>query len=176
MSHLPGTGVRPCEVHDNLRDIDFEALAAQGLVYYVIDVDNTLAMLNSDELNQEVVKRFAALRAQGVIQDICLVSNTVVGSRHREQRVALMAEHLNAHYICATGFRSKPHALPFQSAMQTMQATPETTVVIGDQLYTDIRGGNALGIYTIWVKPLGADAWFTMARRLREKWQVRRWR
>lgn len=51
-----------------------------------------------------------------------------------------------------------------------MEAQPAQTAIIGDQLFTDIAGGNKLGLYTILVRPLGPDHWSTRlsGRRLRE--------
>jgi predicted HAD superfamily phosphohydrolase YqeG len=38
--------------------------------------------------------------------------------------------------------------------MEAMQTTPATTAVIGDQMFTDILGGNRSGVYTIMVTPM----------------------
>ncbi len=48
----------------------------------------------------------------------------------------------------ATG---KPQPAMFEIAMAAMQATPETTAVIGDRLDTDIEGGRRAGLLTICV-------------------------
>ena len=38
--------------------------------------------------------------------------------------------------------------------MSELKLIPEETAVIGDQLFTDIRGGNRTGLTTILVEPL----------------------
>jgi hypothetical protein len=38
--------------------------------------------------------------------------------------------------------------------MSKLKLIPSETAVIGDQLFTDIRGGNKLGLTTILVEPL----------------------
>jgi len=37
-----------------------------------------------------------------------------------------------------------------------MVTTPEATALVGDQLFTDILGGNRLGLHTILVRPQSA--------------------
>ena len=48
----------------------------------------------------------------------------------------------------------KPRRRAFREAMRIMNTRPETTAVIGDQIFTDVLGGNRLGLYTILVVPL----------------------
>jgi hypothetical protein len=48
----------------------------------------------------------------------------------------------------------KPLPFGFKSAMKRHGATPSNTAVIGDQMFTDILGGNLLGIKTVLVLPL----------------------
>ncbi len=44
--------------------------------------------------------------------------------------------------------------------MQQFGARPEETAMIGDQLLTDIRGGNRCGLYTILVMPINPREWW----------------
>ena len=45
------------------------------------------------------------------------------------------------------------------------------TAAIGDQIFTDIWGGNRAGVYTILVKPVevGGEGWFIALKRKLEK-------
>jgi HAD superfamily phosphatase (TIGR01668 family) len=169
-----GTGIRPHEHVGHIRDINFDALADKG--FYIIDVDNTLALKKSLHVEEEIVALLHALQERKSIKSICLVSNLVSPSAKRMKRIETIAKLLGIeHFVCAYGTHIKPHATPFQQAMTKMQSSAENTVVIGDQLYTDIKGGNRLGLYTILVDPLGPDAWFTRARRWREKHAHMKW-
>jgi uncharacterized protein len=38
--------------------------------------------------------------------------------------------------------------------MEAMGTTAETTAIVGDQMFTDILGGNRSGVYTIMVNPI----------------------
>ncbi len=47
----------------------------------------------------------------------------------------------------------KPRRGALRRALSVMGTAPETTALVGDQLFTDILGGNRLGLYTILVRP-----------------------
>jgi HAD superfamily phosphatase (TIGR01668 family) len=51
----------------------------------------------------------------------------------------------------------KPRKKAFVSAMHLMQLNYDEIAVIGDQIFTDIYGGNRLNMYTIFVKPIGMN-------------------
>jgi len=51
----------------------------------------------------------------------------------------------------------KPRKRAFKEAMELMELSPLETAVIGDQIFTDIYGGNRLGLYAILVKPIDTN-------------------
>lgn len=59
--------------------------------------------------------------------------------------------------VPVVGWALKPGPLGFWRAMAIMGTRPATTALIGDQLFTDVLGGNLLGMYTILVEPLSED-------------------
>ncbi len=54
-------------------------------------------------------------------------------------------------YIFKAG---KPKAAGYQRAMKVMGTKPESTMFVGDQLFTDIWGAKKAGIETFLVKPI----------------------
>jgi len=58
-----------------------------------------------------------------------------------------------------------------------MKSTPADTAVIGDQLFTDVLGGNRLGLFTILVSPISDKEfiWTRIVRKL-EKHVLRKYR
>ena len=158
---------RPDLVVPRVLDIDFEQWGHP--VFLILDVDNTIARLHSANLEQGVVERLASLRDRGVIRDLALVSNVPFGWG-RGRRVHRFAEILGAHAVLAGALHLKPSPRPFREALRCMGADPSCTVVVGDQVFTDIRGGNRLGLTTVLVRPLGPDHWTTrwLGRRRRE--------
>ncbi len=48
----------------------------------------------------------------------------------------------------------KPRKRAYRKAMAMLSTTPHETMMVGDQIFTDVLGGNRLGLYTILVKPI----------------------
>ncbi|MDD3705135.1 MAG: HAD hydrolase-like protein [Clostridiaceae bacterium] len=61
----------------------------------------------------------------------------------------------------------KPSKTAFRRAMKLMNSVPANTAVIGDQIFTDVLGGNRLGLYTILVAPI-SDKEFIWTRIIRK--------
>lgn len=155
--------ITPDESYTSILDIDFAALATHH-PYLIFDLDNTLLPLRARALRPAIRTLFRELRDNPAIHDICLVSNIGIPTPHSMRRLIGIASELGVHYIRATGWRLKPHPRPFRRAMELMGSIPQNTVVIGDQLLTDIKGGKALGLYTVLVKSLGKHGWYTRYR------------
>ncbi len=49
---------------------------------------------------------------------------------------------------------NKPSRRAFLQALDLLGSRPEQAAMIGDQVFTDVLGGNRLGLYTILVVPL----------------------
>ncbi|MEW6280903.1 MAG: HAD hydrolase-like protein [Candidatus Eremiobacterota bacterium] len=161
----------PCLRVPRLAELEFSRLADRGIVYYCLDVDNTVARVGSWEPAPGVGEALAPARAAGFVRDACLLSNVILGAA-RIRRLDHLAAMLGIRHAYAARFWDrKPSPRPFRWAMQRMSSDPATTAVVGDQLHTDILGGNRLGLYTVLVKPLGPDHWTTRltGRRRRER-------
>ena len=64
----------------------------------------------------------------------------------------------------------KPRTLPFRRAMHRLGVQPPHTVMVGDQIFTDVAGGNRAGLYTIRVEPIAQREFFgTKFSRLLER-------
>ncbi|NMB13465.1 MAG: HAD hydrolase-like protein, partial [Firmicutes bacterium] len=51
----------------------------------------------------------------------------------------------------------KPRKKPFRQALALLGTAPGETIVIGDQLFTDILGGNRMDLYTILIDPVDME-------------------
>jgi HAD superfamily phosphatase (TIGR01668 family) len=62
----------------------------------------------------------------------------------------------------------KPRRRAFRRALHIMELTSQETAVIGDQIFTDVLGGNRLGLYTILVTPISEKEfiWTRLMRKL----------
>lgn len=142
---------------DSVFDIDLYKLKNAGYDSIIVDVDNTLVAWDKKTAPDSVVEWFGRIKKLGF--NVCLVSNNT------EDRVVKFNEDVK---VCAIHRASKPRRKPFIKAMRKMKSTPSKTVVIGDQVFTDILGGNRTGLFTILVVPISGNefAWTKFVRRI----------
>lgn len=128
---------------DTLMDIPLEKLRQKKIKTFLLDLDNTITEWNSNELRLEVLQWFENVKLQGF--GCCIISN------NGEQRIKLVADRLNVPFIHRA---AKPRRGSFNRALEIMGVTVDEAAVVGDQVFTDILGGNRAGLFTILVKPL----------------------
>ena len=128
---------------DTLLDIPLDKLKAQNIEAFILDLDNTITEWNSNELRLEVEEWFRRIKAEGF--QACILSNNA------EQRIKLVADRLGIPFIHRA---AKPRRGAFRRAVEVMGVRADQTAVVGDQIFTDILGGNRTGLFTILVKPL----------------------
>jgi HAD superfamily phosphatase (TIGR01668 family) len=150
---------------DSVHHIDTGYLSSRGIRGLLFDLDNTLVPRDADVFSPGIISWFAELQAKGF--RICVVSN------NGPKRLQNLAESLDLPFICRA---VKPRKRPFKKAMEITGTSPGETAVIGDQIFTDILGGNRLGLYTILVAPLpGKEYWATeLINRRLERLVIRR--
>lgn len=155
--------LRPDYIATALQDINAELLAKNGIRGMICDLDNTIIPWDSPSMEPEITQWIGNLRRHGY--RICLLSNNM------PQRVKTIAGSLEVPYVPRA---CKPAKSGFRQALAILQLPPEEVAVVGDQLFTDILGGNRLGMYTIWVAPLTAKEFIgTKVTRQIEKITVR---
>ncbi|SHI54389.1 hypothetical protein SAMN02745975_00116 [Geosporobacter subterraneus DSM 17957] len=145
------TRLTPKHYAESVFQIDINLLKKKQIRGLIIDIDNTLVQWDKKYASDAVKAWLLELQETGF--SICLVSNNT------EDRVVVFNETLK---LPAIHRARKPRRGPFRRAMEIMGTIPDTTAVIGDQLFTDILGGNRLGLFTILVVPLeGREFWWT---------------
>ncbi|MNI84555.1 hypothetical protein D3C73_1414710 [compost metagenome] len=55
---------------------------------------------------------------------------------------------------------SKPGLKGFKKALTLLNVNKDNIAIIGDQIFTDVWGGNRFGIKTILVMPIAKKEWF----------------
>lgn len=139
--------------------LDFNRLYEKGYRALFFDIDNTLVY--HDELALfETVKLFALLRAIGF--------QTAILSNNGESRVRKFAEAVRADYYIAKAGKPGPGA--YLRAVQHFSLKKEECLFFGDQIFTDIVGGNRAGVPTVLVRPMGKEKYFHIVlKRILEK-------
>lgn len=120
------------------------ALAARGLTLLLADLDNTLVPYGVPLPDERLRAWRDDLAAHGVT--LFVLSN----NRH-ESRPRIFSEALEIPYI---GHAGKPKTPSFYRAMERLGASKEQTAIVGDQIFTDVLGGNRAGVSTILVEPI----------------------
>lgn len=136
--------LRPHRKIHRIEEIDCRALLSQGIRGIMIDLDNTPAHWHNREVSPAVAAWFATLWQAGL--RACMVTNA--GHVHRVRPVASRLRLPWVIRVC------KPLSRGFLTGMRLLETGPEQTAVVGDMLFTDILGGNRLGLLTILVDPL----------------------
>ncbi|MFP4497039.1 MAG: YqeG family HAD IIIA-type phosphatase [Vulcanimicrobiota bacterium] len=171
MSYKKGRDVlKPDLYYSAVWNVDFELLAEKGIKNVLIDVDSTIADAYSDEIFPRAERIIIETRKKGIIKNFCLVSNTITGKK-KNKRLASMGHKLKTPFVGAQFYRAKPHKGPFLKGLKLLGGVAKNTAMIGDQIFTDIKGANKLGLLSVLVKPQGKIHWTTIIsfRRLREK-------
>ena len=125
----------PNDYVQSVFQIDIEKLANSGFKGIITDLDNTLVGWDVKTPTKEIQEWFKKANDLGLT--ITIVSN------NNEKRVSVFSKDLDVDFI----FKArKPMGRAFKKAIQHMNIKPEETIVIGDQMLTDVLGGNNNGL------------------------------
>ena len=124
-------------------DLTVDDLKKHGIRAVLVDLDNTLIAWNNPDGTAEMRSWLHRMRDAGII--IIVVSNNTTN------RVRRAVEKFGIDYVA---WAMKPFNYGIKKAMKRYGLKPEETVMVGDQLMTDIRASHRAGIRSILVKPL----------------------
>lgn len=123
--------------------IDFKHYRDIGYKGIIFDIDNTL-VCHGAPATEEIITFISNLRELGY--EIMVMSN------NKEPRVKSFADAVGGiGYIYKA---NKPAKASYLRCMDKMQTNVNTTLFVGDQLFTDIWGAKRCGIFSILVKPI----------------------
>ncbi|MGS0763991.1 YqeG family HAD IIIA-type phosphatase [Syntrophomonas curvata] len=128
---------------DSILGIPLERLRELKIRAFILDLDNTVTEWNSNEVREEVSRWFGLIKQEGF--KACILSN------NGEQRIVAVAKSLDIPYVHRA---QKPRRGGYRRALKLMGVAARETAVIGDQIFTDVLGGNRSGLFTILVKPI----------------------
>ena len=128
---------------DTVFDMDLEDLKSKKIKAFIFDIDNTLATYAMPVADEKTAAWVKKLKADGF--KIFIVSN------NDKERVRVFSENIDVPYF---GKALKPLGIFLRRACKSMGVTPKETALVGDQLFTDVWGGNLLNMTTVLVKPI----------------------
>lgn len=137
--------------------LDTEILKSKSIKGIIIDIDNTLVPWSEKLADRKVIDLMEKLKAEGF--KICILSNGT------KKRVTLFNKDIKLPAIHNAG---KPSRAAFGKAVELLGTKPENTAVIGDQIFTDILGGNRMGLFTVLVVPMSSKEflWTKLVRQV----------
>lgn len=124
-------------------DIELHLVQDWHIQGIALDLDNTIVPWHTSDVAPGVPAWLTRMRAAGF--RFCLVTNNL-GARVRE-----VAHELNVPLVVGA---LKPLPLAFVLAARELKAARSQTLVVGDQLFTDVLGAKLLGMRVIVVKPV----------------------
>ena len=137
----------------NIFTINYNKLKQDGIKLLIFDLDNTLGSIDETVINEET-------------SNLATNFQIVIASNSKKKRVSKFCSNLNIPFYT---FSLKPTKKSFIKIKNDYNLDYNKMAIIGDQILTDIFGGNRLGIYTILVDPLDIDFKVSKINRLIEK-------
>lgn len=141
-----------------------QLLERLGVSALLLDVDNTLTTHGCPEPDAAILAWLAAMKRAGV--PLMLLSN------NSAQRVEPFAQRLGLPFESSG---AKPLARGYLRCCQRLGLPPARVAIVGDQLFTDMLGGNLAGVKTILVEPMEPEpgVLFRIKRAVERPWLAR---
>lgn len=120
-----------------------EMLNDMGILGIILDIDNTLEPYEHDTPGEHVIKWLGELADQGI--------KTSIVSNNNAERVATFNSELRLpayHYSC------KPFTHKLKKAMRDMGTDKSNTLLMGDQIFTDVWAAHNAGLKAVLVPPI----------------------
>lgn len=144
--------------YKNVYEIDYDNLKENNIKCIMFDLDNTLALIDEGVPPERVINLIKRLNKK---------FDTYIVSNNNRKRIEEFCSHFDSVFV---SFAMKPLSKGFRKIRKIGNYQKDEMCIVGDQLMTDILGGNRFGCYTILVDPLGEkDLKITSLNRFFEK-------
>lgn len=127
----------------SILDIDYDKIKDNNIKCIIFDLDNTLLAINKDIPEQNICKKIDELKKDFIV--------IILSNNSNEKRLSCVANKLGVNYV---KFALKPFKKGFKKVQKMFKLKKNEMCIIGDQIMTDILGGNKYKIYTILTDPL----------------------
>ena len=150
----------PKYVYEKVEDIPYDILKRDGIKLIVMDMDNTL-IDSKGTFSKELKKWIKDIKSKGI--NLYIVSNSF-----SQKKVKRISKELGVKYFYRA---SKPSVKGFKKVCESFpDISKKEILMIGDQLFTDVFGGNRYNINTLLVKRISKkEIWISKIKRPIEK-------
>lgn len=140
-------------------------LQEQNIKFILSDLDGTLAAQDEQE-SSAFTQWYKSIEASG--------TGLIVVSNNHPDRVDAF---IQRHKLVGIGHCQKPFPKKIRETYVNRGLEVQTTLFLGDQVFTDVLCGKLLGVRTALVEPIpGMEPWVTKSKRGIEKILRKRWK
>ena len=148
----------------DIYSIDYKKLISYGIKCILFDLDNTLVPSFKKKPTRKLKDFIERLKDMGF--------KVVIFSNSNKKRLQPFKNVLEVD--CSYSSR-KPFQKKFKKVLKEYKYNQSEVAMIGDQIVTDIYGGNKMGIFTVLVKPINKkELFFTKINRILENKIIRK--
>lgn len=126
-----------------ITDISVSLLEKYNIDTLILDVDNTMSTHHGEILTDGLTDWIDMMHKNNI--------KLIVLSNSKEARVKPFAEKINLPYI---SLGLKPLPFGYIKALKKADSKRKNTAIVGDQIFTDVLGGNTVGVKTILLTPI----------------------
>ena len=130
-------------------DITVELLKQMNITCLILDVDNTLCLKKGKIIIDGVFSWLEKMQKNGI--------KLIILSNAKPKRMEGIAKNFGLEFV---GLGGKPLTFGYKRAAKRMGESIKNCAIVGDQLLTDILGGNLAGLKTILVCPVELESSF----------------
>ncbi len=154
----------PFAIAKNAYSIPVSFYKENNIKNVLFDLDNTLACYKDKEPSKETFALIESLKKEGIF--------VAIASNNTNKRVLDFSKELNIPAYCAL---KKPFSGPLKKLLEKESLKIEETVLVGDQILTDVYAANGAGIRAILCYPLTKlDPIWTRINRILSKGKMKK--
>ena len=128
---------------ERVTDITIELLKKYKITSLILDVDNTLSTHHGQVLTTGLEAWLENMKQNDIKMTILSNSNS--------KRLDPFANKIGLEYI---SLGLKPLPFGYLRALKRLGSEKRKTAIVGDQIFTDVLGGNAIGLKTVLLTPI----------------------
>lgn len=133
----------PDYIYQSVHTIEADFFKDNNIKYVVLDIDNTLVPYTVKTPTKPAMDFLRRLESEGI--KYCFLSN------NNQKRVMLFNDNINAPYEANA---RKPFVSGLNRVLKQIGAKKPETLIIGDQIFTDVWTGKRAGVRAMLVNPI----------------------
>lgn len=144
---------------NGITDITLELLNKYDIKALLLDIDNTMSTHHGTILTEGLTEWIKKMQENGI--------KLMVLSNSERFRVEPFAARIGLPFVSSA---CKPLPTGYLKGVKALGEKRKNVAIVGDQIFTDVLGGNTTGVKTILLTPIKPeDGWSFKVRRKLEK-------